>query len=104
MERTETALLFLECQREGRVEELLELLTEDAVLNNPMRGATTGREAIAEEARGGRGILNPEVQEPFEAGDQVKVSAKLPPGAPIPSLTFTFSFRGNLISRIDIGM
>ncbi len=104
--KVETVKKYLEYQRENKIDELLALLTDDAVMSNPMRGPTTGKEAIGNSLRsrpGGSGF-SPTFGEPSESGEQVKVTAALPPGAPIPSLTFTFSFSGDLISRVDMGM
>lgn len=91
------------------IDGVLALLTDDVVLNRGMLGTASGKQAVADAMRNrpaGMGGFAPEFEEPVEAGDQVKVKGNLPPGSPfpIPSLTWTFSFNGDKISRIDIGM
>ena len=84
----------------------LALLTDDVVLNRPMLGTATGKQGVAEAIRSrptAVGGFAPSFEEPVEEGQQVKVKGNLPAGMPIPSLTWTFSFQGDKISRIDVG-
>jgi|SRR3989304_7327898 len=80
----------------------LDLLTDDIVMSNPMRGPVSGKDALRQGIENPR--FSPSFGEPTEAGDQVKASASLPPGAPVSSITYTFSFSGEKISKIDVGM
>jgi hypothetical protein len=104
--KIETVAKYLEYQEQSKIDDLLALLTDDAVMSNPMAGPVTGKAAIGDAIRNrpGAGMFTLDFGEPAEAGEQVRVSASLPPGAPIPSISFTFSFAGEKISRVDIGM
>jgi hypothetical protein len=78
------------------------------VLNRGMLGSVTGKQAMGDAIRNrppGMDNFAPAFEAPVEAGDQVRVKGNLPPGSPfpIPSLTWTFSFDGDKISRIDVG-
>lgn len=106
--RTELAQAYLEKSVANDIDGTLALLTEDVVLNRGMLGAATGKQAVGEAMRNrpaGMGGFAPTFEEPVEQGDQVTVKGNLPPGSPFPisSLTWTFSFADDKISRIDIG-
>ncbi len=106
--KAELAQEYLAKSMANDIEGTLALLSDDVVLNRPMIGAATGKEAVAEAMRSrpaGIGGMTPTFEEPQEAGDQVRVKGNLPPGLPFPvtSLTWTFSYAGDKISKIDIG-
>jgi|SRR3990170_4942169 len=103
--KTEIAQKYLDNSR-SNVDVALGLITDDCVLSRPMGGAVSGKDAIGNALRNpmGGGGFSPQFEAPQEAGDQVKVKANLPPGAPVPSLTWTFSFEGDKIKRIDVGL
>ena len=106
--KAELAREYLARSVASDVEGVLSLLTDDVVLNRPMLGAVTGKQAVAEAIRNrpmAAGAFAPAFAEPVETGDQVRIKGNLPPGSPfpIPSLTWTFSFRDHKISRIDVG-
>jgi ketosteroid isomerase-like protein len=108
-ERTDRAQEYLSKSMANDIEGALALLTDDVVLNRPMLGAANGKQAVGDAMRNrpaGAGGLEPTFEEPVEQGDQVIVKGNLPPGAPFPisSLTWTFSFQDGKISRIDIGL
>ncbi len=107
--KVDLAKEYLEKSVGGDVDGVLALLTDDVVLNRGMLGAVTGRPAVGDAMRNrpaAPGGFAPTFEEPVEAGDQVKVKGILPPGSPFPvsSLTWTFSYQGDKISRIDVGM
>jgi hypothetical protein len=108
-DRSETAKRYLELSLAGDSDGVIALLTDGVVLNRPMLGAVTGKQAVAEAIRNrpmAAGALAPAFEEPVASGDTVRVKGNLPPGAPfpIPSLTWTFTFDGDQIARIDIGL
>jgi ketosteroid isomerase-like protein len=91
------------------VDGALALLTEDVVLSRGMMGTASGKQAVGDALRNrpaGMGNLTPAFEEPVEQGDQVRIKGNLPPGSPLPisSLTWTFSFQEDKISRIEVGM
>ncbi|MBI2760563.1 MAG: nuclear transport factor 2 family protein [Chloroflexi bacterium] len=99
---------YLEKSMAGDVDGVLALVTDDIVLNRGMMGAVSGKDGVAEAIRGrpmaAAGIA-PTFESPVEAGEQIKIKGNLPPGSPFPisSLTWTFSFANDKISRIEIG-
>jgi hypothetical protein len=106
--RTELAKEYLAKSVANDIDGTLALLTDDVVLNRGMLGTATGKQAVGEAMRNrpaGMGGFAPTFEEPMEQGDQVKVKGNLPPGSPFPisSLTWTFDFQGDKISRIEIG-
>ena len=106
--RAAVAREYLARSMASDVQGVLALVTDDVVLNRPMLGAVTGKDAVADAIRNrpmAVAGLAPAFEEPVETGDQVVIKGNLPPGSlfPIPSLTWTFSFRDDKISRIDVG-
>ena len=104
--KTDVAKEYLDKSMANDIDTVLTLVTDDVVLNRPMMGAVTGKEAMAEAMRNrppGMAGMTPTFGEPTEEGETVKVKGDLPPGLPVPSLTWTFSFTDDKISRIDIG-
>jgi hypothetical protein len=107
-ENAAVAQEYLDKSMAGDVEGVLALVTDDVVLNRGMMGSASGKEAVAEAIRS-RPIaaagLAPTFESPVESGEQIKIKGNLPPGSPFPisSLTWTFSFAGDKISRIDVG-
>lgn len=108
MERVALAQEYLEKSLANDVEGTLALLSDDVVLSRPMIGTVSGKEAVADAMRNrpaGMGNFSLTFAEPVETGEQVRVKGTLPPGSPfpIPSLTWTFSYADDKISRIEIG-
>jgi hypothetical protein len=107
MTRAETAKEYLTKSMANDIDAVLALVTEDIVLNRGMMGTVTGKQALADSIRNRPAGMNlsPTFEEPVEAGEQIKVKGNLPPGSPFPisSLTWTFSFQDDKISRIDVG-
>lgn len=103
MDRTETVKKYLEYQDSGRVDELLGLLSDDAVMVYPMRSAT-GKAEIADALRSRPGMIKPSYGEIKLEGDGAEVAGTLPEGSPIPAVTFNFAFEGDLIRRVEIKM
>ena len=104
--KTDLATEYLARSMASEVDAVLTLVTDDVVLNRGMMGTVTGKEAIAEAMRSrppGLAGMTPTFGEPIEEGETVKVKGDLPPGLPVSSLTWTFSFRDDKISRIDVG-
>jgi hypothetical protein len=107
--RTELAKDYLAKSIATDVDGVMALLTDDAVLSRGMLGTVEGKAAIAEQMRNrpaAPGGLAPTFDDPVEIGEQVQVKGNLPPGSPFPvsSLTWTFSFRDDKISRIEVGL
>src|SRR5262245_54789089 len=87
----------------------LTLLTDDVVLSRGMLGTVSGKQAVGDAMRNrpaGMENFAPTFEEPVESGENVRVKGNLPPGSPfpIPALTWTFSFQGDKISQIEVGM
>jgi hypothetical protein len=109
MTKTELARTYLEKSLAGEIDALEPLLTDDVALNRPMLGVVSGKAAVLDAIRSRPAMaanFTPVFEEPRETGDQVQVKGNLPPGSPFPvsSLTWTFSFAGDAISRIDVGL
>jgi hypothetical protein len=107
--RTELARQYLDTSMAGDIDAALALLTDDVVLNRPMLGEVAGKDAVGAAMRNrpaGLGGLAPTFEEPQESAERVIVRGNLPPGSPFPitSLTWTFSYSGDKISRIDVGL
>jgi hypothetical protein len=88
------------------IDAVLALVTDDVVLNRGMMGTVTGKQAVADAMRNrppGMAGMTPTFNEPVEEGETVKVRGDLPPGLPVSSLSWTFSFQDDKISRIDVG-
>jgi ketosteroid isomerase-like protein len=97
MTRTDLARQYLERSTSSDVDGALALLTDDVVLDRPMLGVVSGKEAVAEAMRNrppGLGGMTPTFDEPVEQGEQVKV--------PVTALVWTFSFTDDKISRIAV--
>jgi ketosteroid isomerase-like protein len=91
----------------GDADGVTALLTDDVVLVRPMLGVVTGKAAVADAIRNRPATIagmTPAFDAPVEEGDTVRVRGVLPPGLPLPALTWTFSFTGDLISRIEVGL
>ena len=106
--KAELAKQYLARSMANDIDGTLALLSDDVVLNRPMLGAVTGKQAVGDAMRSrpaGLGGFTPAFEEPVEDGETVRVKGNLPPGTPFPisSLTWTFAFSGDTISRIDIG-
>jgi ketosteroid isomerase-like protein len=104
MSRLETVRRYLELQDTNQIEDLLTLLSDDVTMTYPMRGTVRGKAAVAEALRSRPGIFKPQYADAVDGGDRVEVVGKLPEGSPIPAVTFSFGFDGDLISRIEIRM
>lgn len=107
--KTELAKEYLAKSVGGDVEGTLALLTDDVVLSRGMLGTVTGKQAVGDAMRNrpaAPGGFAPTFEEPVETGEQVQVKGNLPPGSlfPVSSLTWTFSYQGDKISRIDVGI
>ena len=106
--RTDLAQEYLTRSVAGDVDGVLALLADDVVLSRPMLGEVSGKQAVGDAIRNrpaAAGGLAPTFEAPVENGDQVRVQGNLPPGMPFPisSLTWTFSFAGDKISRVEVG-
>jgi ketosteroid isomerase-like protein len=104
LSRIDVVRKYLELQDSNQIEDLLGLLADDAVMSYPMRGPARGKQEIEEALRTRPGVFKPEYADAVEKGETVEVVGKLPAGSPIPAVTFSFGFQGELISRIDIRM
>jgi ketosteroid isomerase-like protein len=107
--KTEIAKDYLAKSMAGDADGVTALLTDGVVLSRGMLGTVTGKAAVADAIRSRPANIagmTPNFEEPVEAGETVKVRGKLPPGTPFPidSLTWTFTFTGDVISRIEVGM
>ncbi len=105
--RTDLASDYLARSMANDIDGALELLTDDVVLSRPMLGEASGKQAVGDAMRSrptAIGGMAPTFDAPVEQDDQVTVKGNLPPGLPIPSLTWTFSFDGDKISRVVVGM
>jgi ketosteroid isomerase-like protein len=103
----EIAKQYLEMSMANDVDGALALLTDDVVLDRPMLGPASGKDAVADSMRNppaGFGGITPTFDQPEATGDQVKVKATLPPGLPVATLTWIFNFADGKISRIQIAM
>ncbi len=106
--KAELAKEYLTKSMANDIDGTLALLSDDVVLNRPMLGAVTGKQAVGDAMRNrpaGLGGFTPTFEEPVEEGEHVKVTGTLPPGSPFPisRLTWTFAYSGDKISKIDIG-
>ena len=106
--RVELAKEYLARSTAADIDGVLALLTDDVVLSRGMLGTVTGKDGVAEAIRSrpaSMAAFAPTFEEPVEQGEQVSVRGNLPPGSPFPisSLTWTFSFAGDKISRIEVG-
>lgn len=103
MDRQTLVKQYLEYQDSGRVDELVTLLADDAVLVYPM-GTSSGKAAVEAALRSRPGLFKPDYGEVQFEGDRATVAGKLPPGMPISGLNLSFEFSGDLIRRIEITM
>ena len=106
--KTELAKEYLAKSMANDIDGTLALLSDDVVLNRPMLGSVSGKQAVGDAMRSrpaGLGGFTPTFEEPVEEGETVRVKGNLPPGSPFPisSLTWTFAYSGDTISKIDIG-
>ena len=107
--KAEIARQYLDRSMASDIDGVLALVTDNVVLNRGMLGMVMGKQGLADAIRNrpaAPGGFMPTFEEPVESGDQVTVKGNLPPGSPFPisSLTWTFSFQDDKISRIDVGM
>lgn len=98
--RSEIAQQYLKASTGGDVDAALSFLADDAVVNRNILGTFRGKEAIGEALRN-QPRLNPKFEAPQEAGDQVRIKGRIP-GIPVGALTWTFTFEGDKIKRIDV--
>ena len=104
--KTELAQAYLDKSMANDVDAVMELVTDDVVLDRGMLGTVTGKQAMAEAMRSrpaGLAGMTPTFNPPVEEGETVRVKGDLPPGLPLTSLTWTFTFSDDKISRIDVG-
>jgi hypothetical protein len=105
--KSELAKEYLDKSMANDIDAVMELVTDDVVLNRGMLGTVTGKPAMAEAMRnrpvGMMAGMTPAFNAPVEKGETVEVKGDLPPGLPVSSLTWTFTFSDDKISRIDIG-
>jgi ketosteroid isomerase-like protein len=105
--RTELAKEYLDKSMANDIDAVLALVTDDVVLNRGMLGPVTGKQAVADAMRNrppGFAAMTPTFNEPVEEGETVTVRGTLPPGLPMSSLSWTFSFEDDKISRIEVGL
>jgi limonene-1,2-epoxide hydrolase len=100
--KLDTVKAYLAALADKDATKALDLLTDDIVMTNPMRGPVSGKDNLKPAIESPR--FSPTFGEPAEAGEQIKATATLPPGMPISSITYTFSFAGEKINKIDVGM
>ena len=107
--RAELAGRYLQCSFAGDADGVMALVTGDVVLERPIVGTVSGKEAlgaaITSRPMAAAGFA-PTLDEPVENGDEVRIKGRLPAGSPfpIPSMTWTFSFEGDKIRRIEVGL
>ena len=104
--KTEMAQEYLDKSMANDIDAVMELVTDDVVLDRGMMGTVAGKQAVADAMRNrppGLAGVAPTFNAPLEDGETVRVKGDLPPGLPISSLTWTFRFRDDKISRIDVG-
>jgi ketosteroid isomerase-like protein len=105
--KTDLAQTYLDKSMANDIDAVMALVTDDVVLNRGMMGTVTGKPAMAEAMRnrpaGMMAGVTPTFNPPVEKGETVEVKGDLPPGLPVSSLTWTFTFSDDKISRIDIG-
>lgn len=105
--RIELAQQYMGYQREQKTDEMLAMLAEDVVMNSPMTGTISGKEALAQQMRnrpmgGGGGGMNISWSEPEEESDSVKVVGSGSPFGPV-KIVFTFNAEDK-ISKIEAGL
>ena len=104
--KSQMAQEYLDKSMANDIDAVLELVTDDVVLNRGMMGTVSGKQAMADAMRNrppGMAGMTPTFNAPVEEGETVRVKGDLPPGLPVSSLTWTFSFSDDKISRIDVG-
>lgn len=105
-DRIELARQFMELQRDGKIDDAVQMLADDVVSENPIQGTVIGKAAVESNMRNrpGGGAAGAGVQwtEPELDGDTVTtVGTGLPFGPIKISLTFNSNDK---ISRIGVGM
>lgn len=105
-DRIELARRFMELQREGKIDEAVEMLADDVVSENPIQGTVIGKAAVESNMRnrpgggtgGGVQWTDPQLS---DADTVTSVGTGLPFGPVQVSLTFNAEDK---ITRIGVGM
>lgn len=105
--KIDLAKQYMGLLQERKMEEMMDMLADDATMSNPMTGTINGKEALAEQMRnrpmgGGGGGMNLTWSDPEEEGDAVKI---LGSGSPFGTIKILLSFNAeDKINKIDAGL
>ncbi len=106
--RIELAKPYMDYQREQKTDEMMDMMTDDIEMTNPMTGTVKGKDALKQQMQnrpaggGGGGGMNLTWSDPEEEGDSVKVLGE---GSPFGTIKIALGFNDeDKISKIDAGL
>lgn len=106
--KVELAKQYMGLMQEQKMDEMLEMMSDDVTMSNPMTGTTTGKQALADQMKnrpaggGAGGGMNLTWSDPEEEGDAVKI---LGSGSPFGTIKILLSFDANdKINKVDAGL
>lgn len=104
-DRIELTRKYLQLEHEGKIDEALEMLSDDVVASNPMTGTHAGKPAVAEAMRNrpaAAAQTTLQWGEPTQEGDTVSLVAM---GSAVGPIKVSLGFNSSdLIDQIEIGM
>lgn len=107
--REDIAKQYMDFQREGKIDEMLGMLSDDVSMTTPMTGTISGKSALEQSVRngpmaggGGGAMGNITWAEPVADGEAMKIVGT---GSPFGPIKIVLSFNAeDQINRIDAGL